>query len=53
MNERNSIFPYFYHGIIFYGAELFDSAVNFKFYLNILIFLNINTNQTSKQQYLT
>ena len=36
---------YFYHGI---GAELFDCAVNFKFYLNIFIFFNINTNQISK-----
>ena len=37
-------FPCLYHGIIFYSAELFDCAVNFKFYLNIFIFLNINTN---------
>ena len=52
MDEKNSVFPYFYHGIIFYSAELFDCAVNFKFYLKIFIFLNINTNQTSKEQYL-
>ena len=41
---------YFYHEIIFYSAELFDFAVNFKFYLET--FLNINTSQTSKEQYL-
>ena len=56
-DERNSFFSYFYHGIIFYSAELPDCEVNFKFYLNrfylnIFIFLNINTNQTSKDQYL-
>ena len=50
--KETAFFPYFYHGIIFYSAELFDCAVNFKFYLNIFIFLNINTNQTSKEQYL-
>ena len=47
--KKTAFFPYFYHGIIFYSAELFDCAVNFKFYLNIFIFLNINTNQTSKE----
>ena len=46
--KETAFFPYFYHGIIFYSAELFDCAVNFKFYLNIFIFLNINTSQTSK-----
>ena len=50
-NQR-FFFPYFYHGIIFYSAELFYCTVNFKFYSNIFIFLNINTNQTSKEQYL-
>ena len=50
--KETAFFPYFYHGIIFYSAELFDCAVNFKFYLNIFIFLNINTNQISKEQYL-
>ena len=50
--KETAFFPYFYHGIIFYSAELFDCAVNFKFYLNIFIFLNINTNQTSNEQYL-
>ena len=50
--KETALFPYFYHGIIFYSTELFDCAVNFKFYLNIFIFLNINTNQTSKEQYL-
>ena len=33
-----AFFPYFYHWIIFYNAELFDCTVNFKFYLNIFIF---------------
>ena len=47
-----AFFSYFYHGIIFYSTELFDYAVNFKFYPNVFIFLNINTNQTSKGQYL-
>ena len=50
--KETAFFPYFYHGIIFYSAELFDCAVNFKFYLNIFIFLNINTNQISKGQYM-
>ena len=49
--KEKAFFPYFYHEIIFYSAELFVCAVNFKFYLNIFIFLNINTNQTSKEQY--
>ena len=39
--KETAFFLYFYHGIIFYSAELFGCAVNFKFYLNILIFLNI------------
>ena len=52
MDERNSVFFLdFYRGTIFYIAELFDCEVNFKFYLKIFIFLNINTNQTSKEQY--
>ena len=51
--KKTAFFPYFYHGVIFYSTELFDCAVNFKFYLNIFIFLNINTNQTSKEQYLS
>ena len=42
--KETALFPYFYHGIIFYSAELFDYAVSFKFYLNIFMFLNINTN---------
>ena len=45
------LFPYFYYETIFYGAELCDCAVNFKFYQNIFIFLNKNTNQTWKEQY--
>ena len=52
MDGRNSVFPYFYRGIIFYSVELFDCPVNFKFYFNIFIFLNINTSQTLKGQYL-
>ena len=39
MDERNGVFPYFYHRIIFYRADLFDCAVNFKFHLNIFTFL--------------
>ena len=38
--KEAEFFPYFYHGFIIYVAELFDCAVNFKFYLNIFIFLN-------------
>ena len=52
IGERNSVFSILYHEIISYRAKLFDCAVNFKFYLNIFIFLTINTNQTSKEQYL-
>ena len=37
--KETAFFPYFYHEIFFYSAELFDFAVNFKFYLNICIFL--------------
>ena len=48
--KEKVFFPYFFH--ILYSFELFDCAVNFKFYLNIFIFLNMNTNQTSKEQYL-
>ena len=50
--KETAFFPYFYHGIIFDSDELFDCAVNFTFYLNIFTFLKINTNQTSKEQYL-
>ena len=39
--KETAFFGYFYNEIIFYSAELFDCAVNFKFYLNIFIFLNI------------
>ena len=39
--KERAFLPYFYLGIIFYSAELFDSAVNFKFYLNIFIFLKV------------
>ena len=46
--KETAFFPYFCHEIIFYSAELFDCAINFKFCLNIIIFLNINTTQTSK-----
>ena len=50
--ETATVFIYFYLEIIFCSGELFDYVVNFKFYLNIFIFLNLNTNQTSKEQYL-
>ena len=36
--KKTAFFPYFYHGVVFYSAELFDCAVNFKFYTNIFIF---------------
>ena len=36
--KETAFFPYFYHEIIFYSAELFVCAVNFKFYLNIYMF---------------
>ena len=49
---KETFFPYFYHGIVFYSAELFDYPVNFKFYLDNFIFLNINKNKTPKEQYL-
>ena len=32
--KETAFFRYFYHGIIFYSAELFDFTINFKFYLN-------------------
>ena len=50
--KKTAFSPYFYHGTIFCSAELFHCAANFKFYLNFFIFLNIITNQTSKEQYL-
>ena len=40
------------HFFLIFSAELFVCEVNFKFYLNIFIFLDINTNQTSEEQYL-
>ena len=51
-SKETVFFSYFYHEIIFSSAELFDCTVKFKFYLNILVFLNINTNHASKEQYL-
>ena len=36
--KETVFFPYFYHEITFYSAELFDSVVHFKFYLNISVF---------------
>ena len=33
--KKTAFFPYFYCEIFFYSAELFDGAINFKFYLNI------------------
>lgn len=44
MEVKSAFFPYFYNGIIFYSAEPFDCVFNFKFYLNIFIFLIRNTN---------
>ena len=53
MGERSSVFSlYLPMKFFFYKAELFICAVNFKVYFNIFIFLNINTNQASKEQYL-
>ena len=46
--KETAFIPYFYYEITFYSTELFDFAVNFKFYVNIFIYLNINTNQTGK-----
>ena len=48
--KKRRFFPYFHHDIIFFCAKLFESTFNFKFCWNIFIFLNINTNQTSKDQ---
>ena len=40
--KETAFFSFFFpHEITFYSAEIFDSAVNFKFDLNIFIFLNI------------
>ena len=50
--KKQYFFLTFTDEIIFYSVELFICGVNFKFYLNIFIFLNKNTNQTSKEQYL-
>ena len=46
-NKKKKVFPYFHHEIIFYCVELFKWI--FKFYENIFMFLNINTNHTSKE----
>ena len=48
--KKRRFFPYFHYEIIFCCAELFECILNFKFCWNIFIFLNINTNQTSKEQ---
>ena len=37
--KQTVFFPYFYRGIICYSADLFDCALNFKFYSKIFIFL--------------
>ena len=50
IEERNGLFPCFHLEIIFYSAELFDCALNFKFSYNIFIYPNIITNKTSKEQ---
>ena len=50
--KKQRSFLIFTNEMFFYSAELFVCAVNFKFYLNIFIFLNRYTNQTSKEQYL-
>ena len=42
--KKQRFFLIFTNEIIFYSAELFVCAVNFKFYLNIFTFLNIKTN---------
>ena len=50
MEEINSFFPpYFHYEIIFSCTKLFECTFNFKFFQNIFIFLNINTNQTLKK----
>ena len=43
-------FPYFYCEIIFYRTELWDCTLNIKFCWDVFIFLNININQTTKEQ---
>ena len=48
--KKRLFFRYFHYEIIFCCAELFECAFNFKFCQNIFIILNINTNQTSKEQ---
>ena len=50
MEEKNGVFCYFHYEIIFYCVELFECTCNFKLCQNISIFLDINTNQTSKEQ---
>ena len=50
--KETASFPYFYHENFFNSVELFDCKASFKFYFSIYIFLNINVNHTSKEQYL-
>ena len=50
MEQRNGVFPYIHYEIIFCCAELFECTFNFNFCQSIFIFLNINKNQTSKEQ---
>ena len=47
--KETAFFPYFYHRITFYSAELFDCAVNFKFYLNIFILLKYKHKSNTKE----
>ena len=48
--KKMCFFSCLHHEIIFYSAELFDSAFNFKLSWNIFMFLNVITNQASKEQ---
>ena len=48
--KETAFFSSFHYEIFFCCAELFECAFNFKFCWNIFIFLNNNTNQTSKEQ---
>ena len=47
---KRAFSPYFHNEIIFCCTELFECAFNFKFLQNIFTFLNIDINQTSKEQ---
>ena len=47
--KEATFFPYFYHEIIFYSAELFDCAANFKFQLEHLYIFKHKHNSNIKE----